>query len=191
VLFHGVVSDSIPEALELFTSREEVEAIVQDREKPEQAGTLQVERIELRRLSGWRCSARTCRRYRRCVERASARIDGEVLDAPSQKVAALVAAPALTSVAADEESVSGTRVDLLPSLRAHGKRVDELISEAHVQVAPVRASVRALEDAGVDPGRAHVHRRRLAWVESECAHLVKRDRPRSLRLASCVPPCVP
>ena len=40
------------------------------------------------------------------VERASARIDGEVVDAPCQKVAALVAAPALAAVAAGEESES-------------------------------------------------------------------------------------
>ena len=49
MLFYGVVSDSIEEAVELFPTREEVEAIVQawDRDEPEQAGALRVERIEL------------------------------------------------------------------------------------------------------------------------------------------------
>jgi hypothetical protein len=50
MLFWAVVSDSTEEALELLTSREEAEAIVQawDRDEPEQAGTLRVEKIELR-----------------------------------------------------------------------------------------------------------------------------------------------
>jgi hypothetical protein len=49
VLFYGVVSDSTEEAVELFTRRDGVEAIVQawDRDEPEQAGELRVERIEL------------------------------------------------------------------------------------------------------------------------------------------------
>jgi hypothetical protein len=48
VLFYGVVSDSIAEAVELFTSREEAEAIVQawDRDEPDQAGALRVELVE-------------------------------------------------------------------------------------------------------------------------------------------------
>jgi hypothetical protein len=50
VLFYGVVSDSTEEAVELFTSREEAEAIVQawDRDEPEQAGALRVEQIDFR-----------------------------------------------------------------------------------------------------------------------------------------------
>jgi hypothetical protein len=45
----AVVSDSIKEALELFTSREEAEAIVQawDVDEPEQVGALRVEMVEL------------------------------------------------------------------------------------------------------------------------------------------------
>jgi hypothetical protein len=48
LLFYGVVSDSTEEAVELFTTREEAEAIVQawDRDEPEQAGALRVERVE-------------------------------------------------------------------------------------------------------------------------------------------------
>jgi hypothetical protein len=48
VLFYGVVSDSTEEALELHTSREEAEAIVQawDRDEPDQAGALRVEAFE-------------------------------------------------------------------------------------------------------------------------------------------------
>jgi hypothetical protein len=48
VLFYGVVSDSIEEAVELFPTREEAEAIVQawDRDEPNQVGALRVERIE-------------------------------------------------------------------------------------------------------------------------------------------------
>jgi hypothetical protein len=48
VLFYGVVSDSTEEALELFTSRDEAEAIVRawDRNEPDQAGTLRIEQIE-------------------------------------------------------------------------------------------------------------------------------------------------
>jgi hypothetical protein len=48
VLFYGVVSDSTEEALELFTSRDEAEAIVRawDRDEPEQAGVLRAEQIE-------------------------------------------------------------------------------------------------------------------------------------------------
>jgi hypothetical protein len=50
VLFYGVVSDSTEEAVELFTRREEAEAIVQawDRDEPDKAGILRVERIEFR-----------------------------------------------------------------------------------------------------------------------------------------------
>jgi hypothetical protein len=51
VLYHGVVSHSTDEAVELFTNREEAEAIVQawDREtSPDQAGALRVEEIEFR-----------------------------------------------------------------------------------------------------------------------------------------------
>jgi hypothetical protein len=48
VLFYGVVSDSTEEAVELFTSGEEAEAVVQawDRDEPGQAGALRVERVE-------------------------------------------------------------------------------------------------------------------------------------------------
>jgi hypothetical protein len=48
MLFWAVVSDSTEEAVELFTSREDAEAIVQasDRDEPDQAGSLRVERIE-------------------------------------------------------------------------------------------------------------------------------------------------
>jgi hypothetical protein len=44
------VSDSTEEAVKLFTSREEAEAIVQawDRDEPDQAGVLRVEQIEFR-----------------------------------------------------------------------------------------------------------------------------------------------
>jgi hypothetical protein len=50
MLFWAVVSDSTEEAVELFTSREEAEAIAQawDRDEPEQAGVLRVEQIEIR-----------------------------------------------------------------------------------------------------------------------------------------------
>jgi hypothetical protein len=50
VLFCGVVSDSIEEAVELFPTREEAEAIVRawDRDEPDEAGILRVEKIELR-----------------------------------------------------------------------------------------------------------------------------------------------
>jgi predicted kinase len=48
VFFWAVVSESLQEAVELFTRREEAEAIVQawDRDEPEQAGALRVEMIE-------------------------------------------------------------------------------------------------------------------------------------------------
>jgi hypothetical protein len=48
MLFWAVVSDSTEEAAELFTSREEAEAIVQawDRDEPDQAGVLRVETVE-------------------------------------------------------------------------------------------------------------------------------------------------
>jgi hypothetical protein len=50
MFFWAVVSDSTGEAVELLTSREEAEAIVQawDRVEPEQAGALRVEKIEFR-----------------------------------------------------------------------------------------------------------------------------------------------
>jgi hypothetical protein len=49
-MFWAVVSDSLREALELFTSREEAEAVVQawDRDEPDQAGELRVELVEFR-----------------------------------------------------------------------------------------------------------------------------------------------
>jgi hypothetical protein len=49
VLFDGVVSDSTEEVVELVTTRQEADAIVQawDRDEPDQAGALRVERIEL------------------------------------------------------------------------------------------------------------------------------------------------
>jgi hypothetical protein len=48
MVFWAVVSDSTEEALELFTTREEVEAIVQawDRDEPGQVGLLQNEPID-------------------------------------------------------------------------------------------------------------------------------------------------
>jgi hypothetical protein len=48
MLFRAVVSDSTKEAVELFTTREEAEAIVQawDRDEPDQAGALRVETVE-------------------------------------------------------------------------------------------------------------------------------------------------
>jgi len=48
VLFRAVVSDSTEEAVELSPTRDEAEAIVRawDREEPEQAGILRVEKIE-------------------------------------------------------------------------------------------------------------------------------------------------
>jgi hypothetical protein len=48
MLFWAVVSDSTEEAVELFTTRDEAEAIVQawDRDEPEQVGALRVEQIE-------------------------------------------------------------------------------------------------------------------------------------------------
>jgi hypothetical protein len=53
LLFYGVVSDSTEEAVELFTTREEAEAIVQawDRDEPDQVGSLRVERIRVRDLA--------------------------------------------------------------------------------------------------------------------------------------------
>ena len=50
MLFWAVVSESVQDAVELVTSREEAEAIVQgwDRDEPEQAEALRVEKIELR-----------------------------------------------------------------------------------------------------------------------------------------------
>jgi hypothetical protein len=48
MLFWAVVSDSTEEAVELFTSREEAEAIVQawDRDDPDQVEALRVEPVE-------------------------------------------------------------------------------------------------------------------------------------------------
>jgi hypothetical protein len=47
MLFWSVVSDSTEEAVELFTRREEAEAIVQawERDEPGQAGALRVEAV--------------------------------------------------------------------------------------------------------------------------------------------------
>jgi hypothetical protein len=44
------VSESLQEAVELFTRREEAEAIVQawDRDEPDQVGSLRVEKVEFR-----------------------------------------------------------------------------------------------------------------------------------------------
>jgi hypothetical protein len=49
MLFWAVVSDSTEEAVELFTRREEAEAIVQawERDEPGQAGVLRVEAVGL------------------------------------------------------------------------------------------------------------------------------------------------
>jgi hypothetical protein len=48
MLFWAVVSDSTEEAVELFITRVEAEAVVDawDRDEPEQAGVLRVEMIE-------------------------------------------------------------------------------------------------------------------------------------------------
>jgi hypothetical protein len=48
-----VVSDSIEEAVELFPTREEAEAIVQawDRDEPDQVGELRVELVEFRTVT--------------------------------------------------------------------------------------------------------------------------------------------
>jgi hypothetical protein len=50
MLFWAVLSDSTDEAVELFTSREEAEAIVEawDRDEPVQVGALRVETVEFR-----------------------------------------------------------------------------------------------------------------------------------------------
>ena len=50
LFFWAVVNDSTEEAVEPLTTREEAEAIVQpwDRDEPDQAGMLRVERIEFR-----------------------------------------------------------------------------------------------------------------------------------------------
>jgi hypothetical protein len=50
VRFWAVVSDSTEEAVELFATLEEAEAVVQawDRDAPDQAGALRVEKIEFR-----------------------------------------------------------------------------------------------------------------------------------------------
>jgi hypothetical protein len=50
MLFWAVVSDSLQEAVELFPTREEAEAVVQawDRDEPDQAGSPRVEKIEFR-----------------------------------------------------------------------------------------------------------------------------------------------
>jgi hypothetical protein len=44
VLFYGVVSDFLGEAIELFSTREEAEAVVRawDEDEPERAGALRV-----------------------------------------------------------------------------------------------------------------------------------------------------
>jgi hypothetical protein len=48
MLFWAVVSDSTEKAVELFTTREEAEAIVHawDRDEPDQVGALRVEPVE-------------------------------------------------------------------------------------------------------------------------------------------------
>jgi hypothetical protein len=48
MLFWAVVSDSTEEAVELFTTREDAETIVRawDRDEPDPAGALRVEKIE-------------------------------------------------------------------------------------------------------------------------------------------------
>jgi hypothetical protein len=50
MLFCAFVRESTEEAVELFTSREEAEAIVQawDRDEPDQARALRVEKVEFR-----------------------------------------------------------------------------------------------------------------------------------------------
>ena len=50
MLFYGVVSDLTEEAVELVTSREEAEAVVEawDRDEPDRQGLLRVEKIEFR-----------------------------------------------------------------------------------------------------------------------------------------------
>jgi hypothetical protein len=47
--FYGVVSDALDEAVELFTTREEAEAIVAnwDRDDPARTGELHVQPVEL------------------------------------------------------------------------------------------------------------------------------------------------
>jgi hypothetical protein len=57
MLFWAVVSDSTEEAVEILLTREEAEAVVQvwDRDEPDQAGALRVERVGFgrgRRTSG-------------------------------------------------------------------------------------------------------------------------------------------
>jgi hypothetical protein len=49
LLLYGVVSDSLAEAIELFPSQEEAEAVVRawDEDEPGEAGALHVEAIEL------------------------------------------------------------------------------------------------------------------------------------------------
>jgi hypothetical protein len=48
VRFYGVVSDSLDEAIELFPTRPEAQAVVDswDRDEPDRAGELHVEQIE-------------------------------------------------------------------------------------------------------------------------------------------------
>jgi hypothetical protein len=48
VFFWAVVSNSLQEAVELFTSREEAEAVVEawNRDEPDEAGGLRVEAVE-------------------------------------------------------------------------------------------------------------------------------------------------
>jgi hypothetical protein len=48
MFFWAVVSDSLQEAVELVTSREQAEAIVRawDRDEPDQAGALRIEKLE-------------------------------------------------------------------------------------------------------------------------------------------------
>jgi hypothetical protein len=50
VLFHAVLSESLPEAIELFVDRREAERVIEnwDRDEPDQAGALRVESIEIK-----------------------------------------------------------------------------------------------------------------------------------------------
>jgi hypothetical protein len=49
VRFYGVVCDSLEEAIELFTDRRQAELVVENwnRDEPERAGKLRVERVDL------------------------------------------------------------------------------------------------------------------------------------------------
>jgi hypothetical protein len=49
VVFYGVVSEFLEEAVELYCTREEAEAVVRawDEDEPDEAGTLRIEPVEL------------------------------------------------------------------------------------------------------------------------------------------------